>query len=84
VNRVGREGGMEFFGRSQVVDPAGTCRVEAGEGGEELLVAEIDPAEAREKDRAIVPGEYEVHLFGDRRPELYGALVEETQPVNLR
>jgi len=84
ANRVGREGGMEFFGRSQVVDPSGTRRVEAGEGGEELLVAEIDPAEAREKDRAIVPGEYEVHLFGDRRPELYGALVEETRPVNLR
>lgn len=84
ANRVGREGGMEFFGRSQVVDPAGTRRVEAGDGGEELLVAEIDPAEAREKDRAIVPGEYEVHLFGDRRPELYGALVEETRPVNLR
>jgi hypothetical protein len=29
-----------------------------------------------------VPGEYEVDLFGDRRPELYGALVEESRPVH--
>ena len=47
-------------------------------------MAEIDPAEAREKDRVIVPGEYELHLFGDRRPELYGALVEEAHPVHVR
>jgi 5-aminopentanamidase len=84
ANRVGREGGVEFFGKSQVVDPSGTRLVEVGEDREELVVAEIDPAEAREKDRAIVPGEYELHLFGDRRPELYGALVEEAHPVHVR
>lgn len=84
ANRVGREGGTEFFGWSQVVDPAGSRLVEAGEGGEELVVAEIDPAEAREKDRVLVPGEYELHLFDDRRPELYGSLVEETRPVHVR
>jgi predicted amidohydrolase len=83
ANRVGAEGGVEFFGRSQIVDPLGERLVEAGEGEDELLLAEIEPAEAREKDRAIVPGEYEVHLFGDRRPELYGALVEETRPVHV-
>jgi predicted amidohydrolase len=83
ANRVGVEGGVEFFGRSQIVGPLGDRLAEAGEGGGELILAEIDPAEAREKDRAIVPGEYEVHLFGDRRPELYGALVEETRPVHV-
>src|SRR5215218_4753991 len=83
ANRVGAEGGVEFFGRSQIVDPLGNRLVEAGEGADELVVAEIEPAEAREKDRAIVPGEYEVHLFGDRRPELYGALVEEMCPVHV-
>ena len=84
ANRVGREGGTEFFGRSQVVDPRGTRLAEAGEEREELVMAEIDPAEAREKDRVIVPGEYELHLFADRRPELYGALVEEAHPVHVR
>ena len=82
ANRIGAEGGVEFFGRSQVVDPLGNRVVKAGERVEDLVFAEIEPAEAREKDRAIVPGEYEVHLFGDRRPELYGALVEDTGPVH--
>ena len=82
ANRVGGEGGVEFFGCSQVVDPLGNRVVKAGEREEDLVFAEIEPAEAREKNRAIVPGEYEVHLFGDRRPELYGALVEDTRPVH--
>lgn len=84
ANRVGRERAATFCGRSQVVDPGGARLAEAGEEGEELVVAEIDPAEARQKDRVIVPGEYELSLFGDRRPELYGALVEETRPVHVR
>ena len=28
----------------------------------------------------MIPGEYELYLFGHRRPELYGALVEERSP----
>jgi predicted amidohydrolase len=82
ANRVGAEGGVEFFGCSQVVDALGNRVVKAGDREEDLVFAEIEPAEAREKNRAIVPGEYEVHLFGDRRPELYGALVEDTRPVH--
>ncbi|HEX2045878.1 MAG TPA: carbon-nitrogen hydrolase family protein, partial [Gaiellaceae bacterium] len=53
ANRIGREGRIEFLGRSQIVDPQGGRLAEAGEAGEELAVAEIDAAEAREKDRAI-------------------------------
>jgi N-carbamoylputrescine amidase len=83
ANRVGAEGGVEFFGRSQIVDPLGERLAEAGGREGELVLAEVEPATAREKDRAIVPGEYEVHLFGDRRPELYGALVEEHRPVHV-
>jgi predicted amidohydrolase len=60
----------------------GTRLAEAGETEEGLVTAEIDTATAREKDRAIVPGEYEVHLFGDRRPELYGDLVAQAEPVH--
>jgi 5-aminopentanamidase len=81
-NRLGSEGGIDFLGRSQIVDPQGDRLVDAGEAEEGLAVAEIDPAEAREKDRAIIPGEYEVSLFGDRRPELYGALGEHEDPVH--
>jgi predicted amidohydrolase len=83
ANRVGTEGGMEFFGRSQIVGPFGDRLVEAGKEADALVLAEIEPSEARDKHRAIVPGEYEVDLFGDRRPELYGAIVEETRSVHV-
>ena len=43
-------------------------------------LAETMLEKARDKDY-VVPGEYELYLFGHRRPELYGALVEETQTV---
>ena len=49
-----------------------------------MAFAEIDVAEAREKDIVPIPGEYEMYLFGHRRPELYGALVEEHATVNRR
>jgi predicted amidohydrolase len=75
ANRVGKERTGEFCGWSQIVDPYGKRLAEAGETGEALLVADVDVEKARDKDY-VIPGEYELYLFGDRRPELYGALVE--------
>jgi predicted amidohydrolase len=80
ANRVGKERGGEFCGWSQIVDPYGVRLAEAGPTEETLLVADIDLEQARDKDY-VIPGEYELYLFGDRRPELYGALVEERQPA---
>lgn len=80
ANRVGKERRGEFCGWSQIVDPYGKRLAEAGETEEALLVADVDVEQARNKDY-VIPGEYELYLFGDRRPELYGALVEETQAV---
>jgi predicted amidohydrolase len=80
ANRVGKERWGEFCGWSQIVDPYGTRLAEAGEREETLLLADVDLEKARDKDY-VVPGEYELYLFGHRRPELYGALVEETQRV---
>ncbi len=84
ANRVGREGHAEFCGWSQICDVRGNRLVEAGAVEEGLLVAEIDVEEAREKDLVPLPGRYEMHLFGHRRPELYGALVEETIATRRR
>jgi predicted amidohydrolase len=81
ANRVGRERSAEFCGRSQIVDPAGTRLAETDAVSEALLVAEVDLERARDKSIVPAPGEYEMHLFGHRRPELYGALVEETQSI---
>jgi len=80
ANRVGKERWGEFCGWSQIVDPFGKRLAEAGETEEALLVADVDVEKARDKDY-VIPGEYELYLFGHRRPELYGALVEETQAV---
>jgi len=80
ANRVGVERWGEFCGRSQIVDPFGTRLAEADGVEETLLVADVDVRKARDKDY-VIAGEYELYLFGDRRPDLYGALVEETQPV---
>jgi predicted amidohydrolase len=80
ANRVGKERRGEFCGWSQIVDPYGRRLAEAGETEEALLVADVDVEKARDKDY-VIPGEYELYLFGHRRPELYGALVEEQSRV---
>lgn len=79
ADRAGRERWAEFGGWSQIVDPGGRRLAEAAEGREGLVVAEIDPAEARVKDIVPSPGTYEMHLFDSRRPELYGGLVEQSR-----
>jgi predicted amidohydrolase len=84
ANRVGRERGAEFFGWSQIVDPLGVRLAEAGATEEGLVVSDVELAEARVKDIQPVPGEYEMHLFDDRRPELYRALVEEPATARAR
>jgi predicted amidohydrolase len=76
ANRVGRERWAEFCGWSQICDPTGTRLAEADAIEEGLFLADVDLALAREKDLLLAPGEYEMRLFDDRRPELYGALVE--------
>ena len=82
ANRVGRERTAQFCGRSQIVDPAGTRLAETDATSERLLVAEVDVERARDKSIVPAPGEYEMHLFDHRRPELYEALVEARQSVN--
>jgi predicted amidohydrolase len=82
ANRSGKERSAEFCGWSQIVDPYGKRLAETGQTGEVLLTAEVDVEKARDKDY-VVPGTYELYLFGHRRPELYGALVEEVKPVTI-
>jgi predicted amidohydrolase len=81
ANRVGVERTAEFCGRSQIVDPSGTRLAEADTASEVLLVADVDVEIARDKSIVPAPGEYEMHLFGHRRPELYGALSRESETV---
>src|SRR5215471_11274276 len=81
ANRIGRERTAEFCGRSQIVDPTGTRLAETDVTSEALLVADIDIEKARDKSIIPAAGEYEMHLFGHRRPELYGALARDAEVV---
>ena len=83
ANRVGKERRGEFCGWSQIVDPYGKRLAEADGVEERLLVADLDLAQARDKDY-VIPGEYELHLFGDRRPELYGLLLADNANAKRR
>ncbi len=74
ANRVGRERGQAFLGRSVAVDPNGRLLAEGSAHQEELLLVEIEPQASEQKRLVFAPGEYELDLFGDRRPELYGPL----------
>ncbi len=81
VNRVGTERGFEFIGGSSICDPSGTTLAEARGADEEILYADIDPARARRKHIARVPGKHEIDRMADRRPDMYQPLVE---PHDLR
>jgi predicted amidohydrolase len=70
-DRVGKERGWEFIGRSQVIDLTGKVLSEASRDKEEIIYGTIDPAKAREKYIVVKPGEYEIDLVKDRRPDLY-------------
>lgn len=76
VNRVGTERGFSFIGRSKIVDPVGKTLAEALTLGEEILYADIDPEWARNKHVIRVPGKHEIDRLADRRPEMYGPIVE--------
>jgi 5-aminopentanamidase len=73
ANRCGDEAGTEFFGLSQIIDPLGR-RMAQAQGAEAMLIADLDLALARSKTKAPGGGGYQVSLFDDRRPELYGPL----------
>jgi len=70
ANRIGTEGGQRFYGHSFICDERGDLLAEFGAEETGVLVAELDLAAAK-KHRAAFG------FFRDRRPELYGRLVED-------
>ena len=78
ANRVGLERGFRFIGLSRIVDVHGRSLAEADGESETVLVATIDPRRARTKRIIRVEEKHWIDRFADRRPELYGPLVEPT------
>lgn len=75
-NRVGIENMFRFIGQSRVIDWTGEDLDYLDHDEEGMLLVEIDPELARDKQTVFVPGEYEVNRIQGRRPELYGPLLE--------
>jgi N-carbamoylputrescine amidase len=69
-NRIGREGNQTFYGHSFIANERGDLVAEYGAEESGVLVATFDLAEVA-KNRAAFG------FFRDRRPELYGRLVED-------
>ena len=70
ANRIGTEGGQEFYGHSFITNEWGDRVVEFGREEDGVLVATIDLDEAA-KHRAGMG------FFRDRRPQLYGRICED-------
>ncbi len=67
VNRVGREGGINFWGHTFCAGPQGEMLAEAGRDEAETLIVRCDRDRSRDV-RNWWP------FFRDRRPDLYGGL----------
>jgi len=76
VNRVGREGELDFAGESFVVDPDGRVMARAPRGLDHILYADCDLSKNAASHAAR-------HFLEDRRPEVYGrmGLVDEGRKV---
>jgi N-carbamoylputrescine amidase len=69
ANRVGTEDGQRFYGSSFICDPRGDKVSELGQTEDGIAIFTFDLARIRRTRGAW-------GLFRDRRPELYGALVD--------
>ena len=76
VNRVGFERGFGFIGMSKICNVHGNTLAASNHMDEAIIYAEIDPAEARDKRIVRVPGKHAIDRFADRRPEMYGSLLD--------
>jgi predicted amidohydrolase len=68
VNRVGREGDLQFWGGSFVADPFGEIVARASSTKEEVLVAGIDLSRIRVSQEGW-------RFLRNRRPQSYTSLV---------
>lgn len=69
VNRVGREGELDFWGNSFLCDPMGEILIQSDEKSDQSQIVEIDLSRI-EKTRQIWP------FFRDRRIDAYSSLLK--------
>jgi 5-aminopentanamidase len=77
-NRVGTENGTTFIGKSKIIHCSGRVLAAAGDQ-EEVIIADLNLEEARQKRIVNIPGEYEMEVFKSRQPSLYQVIAEPNQ-----
>ena len=83
-DRVGDEQGFHFIGMSKICDPRGAVLAEAAHDREEVLYAQIDVEKARQKKIIRVPRLHEIDRIRDRRPDMYGEIVNPVHGAQTR
>lgn len=76
ANRVGKENGFGFCGRSSICGPDGVILASCDDDQERLLLAEADVNLARNKTIERTAGTHVIDRFADRCPQFYGRIVE--------
>ena len=76
ANRVGEERGFRFIGMSRICAPNGTTLAVADGESETILYADVDTEKSRLKRVVREAGKHAIDRMADRRPEMYGALLE--------
>ncbi|MBC8290180.1 MAG: carbon-nitrogen hydrolase family protein [Planctomycetes bacterium] len=75
-NRVGTERGFDFIGCSRICGTKGETIATSEDTSETILYAEVDPEVSRNKTAIREPGRHAIDRMADRRPEMYGKLIE--------
>ena len=75
VDRVGMEGGFQFIGKSKICDVHGNALDVADHANQAVIYADIDPLQPRNKRIERTPGSHSIDRFADRRPDLYGKIL---------
>lgn len=76
VNRVGVERGFQFIGESSICAPNGQVLAQAPGTSAAIITADIDPLRSRQKRIVRVPDKHIIDRLADRRPEMYGDLIQ--------
>ncbi len=74
TNWAGTERGETYLGKSIIANPDGQTLAQGSDTQEEILYAEIHPANTHRGRRIFIPGKFEMDIWNERRPELYQAI----------
>ena len=75
ANWVGVERGVEYLGLSTIANSDGEIIAQASGKDEQIIIAEITPSQTNRGRRILIPGEFEMDLWNERRPDLYELIV---------